>query len=288
MILTCPACAVRYVVKPNAFMAGPRQVKCAKCQHQWQATPPADFVPPPSDVVQEIVQTIKPVPPGSNLPVVAKKREWSWAAIKARWQQIDWRTIDWKKHALIAVPACAALMVLVIGLTLIYNRQEIVNENPRMADAYQQKGLTVGEPGTNLDLLEVRSEQRLEDGATKLAVIGKLQNVAVYPQDLPLLMATALGADGSQIAHWEIKLDAARLEPGQIIPFSSTVLYPIQPVAEVNLAFKAIDKEAIKKQAEAEEKELEELKKAAAAAKSGGHSSPVEKKEKKDAPAAGH
>ncbi len=35
MILTCPACATRYVIGDDVFQAGVREVRCAKCSHRW-------------------------------------------------------------------------------------------------------------------------------------------------------------------------------------------------------------------------------------------------------------
>ncbi|MDF1721294.1 MAG: zinc-ribbon domain-containing protein [Minwuia sp.] len=35
MILTCPACATRYVIGDDVFQAGAREVRCVKCSHRW-------------------------------------------------------------------------------------------------------------------------------------------------------------------------------------------------------------------------------------------------------------
>ena len=35
MILTCPACDTKYVVKDDAIPPGGRQVRCASCKHSW-------------------------------------------------------------------------------------------------------------------------------------------------------------------------------------------------------------------------------------------------------------
>lgn len=35
MILTCPACATRYVIGDDVFQDGDREVRCAKCSHRW-------------------------------------------------------------------------------------------------------------------------------------------------------------------------------------------------------------------------------------------------------------
>ena len=39
MILTCPACGTRYVVKDGAIPPGGRQVRCASCKHSWHEDP---------------------------------------------------------------------------------------------------------------------------------------------------------------------------------------------------------------------------------------------------------
>lgn len=39
MILTCPACQTKYVVKDGAIPPGGRQVRCASCKHSWHQDP---------------------------------------------------------------------------------------------------------------------------------------------------------------------------------------------------------------------------------------------------------
>ena len=41
MILTCPACDTKYVVKDGAIPAAGRQVRCASCKHSWHQDPDA-------------------------------------------------------------------------------------------------------------------------------------------------------------------------------------------------------------------------------------------------------
>lgn len=49
MILTCPACSTRYVVKDGSVPAGGRKVRCASCKHSWHQDgdpAPVDADPP--------------------------------------------------------------------------------------------------------------------------------------------------------------------------------------------------------------------------------------------------
>ena len=68
MILTCPACDTKYVVKDDAIPPGGRQVRCASCKHSWHQEPDnavveaesaaVDFAgPPPDQAEQPIAET---------------------------------------------------------------------------------------------------------------------------------------------------------------------------------------------------------------------------------------
>ena len=58
MIVSCSACATRYLIEPADLGPKGRVVRCANCGHSWQQTPPADMPhridadgPPPGQVV---------------------------------------------------------------------------------------------------------------------------------------------------------------------------------------------------------------------------------------------
>ena len=48
MILTCPACDTKYVVKDGAIPAGGRQVRCASCKHSWHQDTDGSADPAPA------------------------------------------------------------------------------------------------------------------------------------------------------------------------------------------------------------------------------------------------
>ena len=58
MILTCPECDTKYVVKDGAIPPGGRQVRCAACKHSWHEDAPletaaGDVMTPDDDAVAE-------------------------------------------------------------------------------------------------------------------------------------------------------------------------------------------------------------------------------------------
>lgn len=101
MILTCPACDTKYVVKDGAIPPQGRQVRCASCKHSWHQEPeltlaePATVAevdrggpsPPPTD---EFEQPTAEVPPQAEAegeiagePQPAEAEQSPWGAVSA-------------------------------------------------------------------------------------------------------------------------------------------------------------------------------------------------------------
>ena len=74
MILTCPACNTRYVIKDGAIPSGGRQVRCASCKHSWHQDPePAEpAVAAPLDLNPEVEPAVDPA---SSDPDFAEQSE---------------------------------------------------------------------------------------------------------------------------------------------------------------------------------------------------------------------
>ena len=220
MILVCPACHTRYLISANLFTAGPRQVRCARCGHSWQAelpkeidavgtSPDADLTPAP--------ETIPPIPPGSNLPALRKN-----PLSPGLWR------------ALIG-GAVAVLVLLVAGLLL--NRHEIAEKWPVTEAVYDTLGLPIAHYGEGLSFVGVRSELRYESGKMLLVVEGKIHNGSSKVEEIPAITATALGVDGKTVQSWQIDAPTARVLPEEDVEFHSSIDAPKDAVAEINLNF---------------------------------------------------
>jgi predicted Zn finger-like uncharacterized protein len=73
MRIACPNCAATYEVPDKLLAAGPRPLRCARCRHEWQATPadamaPAPALPVPAGAPPP--ERFPPMPPQAAAPTV--------------------------------------------------------------------------------------------------------------------------------------------------------------------------------------------------------------------------
>lgn len=69
MRLTCPACAAAYNV-PDAMIGAGRQMRCARCGHQWFATPAQGIIEPGQPAIAAPPAEPPPAPVTPPAPVV--------------------------------------------------------------------------------------------------------------------------------------------------------------------------------------------------------------------------
>jgi len=110
-----------------------------------------------------------------------------------------------------------------------------------MEKLYNATGLVIYHfDGEGLSLEKVRSELRYDSGLMKLVVEGKIHNSTEYTQEIPNILATALGPDGDVLQRWQIDAPALRVSPGESMPFRSAINAPKGTVVDLNLSFSEI------------------------------------------------
>lgn len=225
MILVCPECKTRYLVEANLFAMGARQVRCARCKHNWKAELPneIDVVAPPPLEPDPIPEAITPIPEGSNLPIPTEKPK----------KPFVFNLDKWSKKQRIAFAGIAVSIVL----TLVVGRQFIVNRWPVMEKLYTPLGLYVYHPGDELEFQQVRSELKYDGGITKLVLNGKIKNKTKKSQTVPPIVAQAVGADGAVMQSWQIEAPTATLSSEGEAGFTSSINAPQGTVVNVQLNF---------------------------------------------------
>src|SRR5581483_9463480 len=178
MIVTCPSCSTRYIVDPKALGPTGRMVRCAACKHTWMQAAPADL-PKPVDV-EPAPDSVRPIPPGSNLPAFPQPPKRAGHAV------------GWLVFVAVLLGGGAAI----VGL-----RDGIVAAWPPAAKLYDMAGLSVETPGAGLELRNV-SSTRKEDGPPAIVVEGTVANVSNRPREVPRLKAVVRSAAHQDLKNW--------------------------------------------------------------------------------------
>lgn len=205
MILTCPSCSTAFVVSPQAIGPNGRKVRCSKCKHEWKAEAP--LVAQAAPDIQSAPKEVKPVPPGSGLPVSAPPLP----PIPL------WRNVG--------LAAAAGLLVMMPFLALklapyLSPPHTVMQAEERAGDVMLE-----GIPATTLSQKE---------GRTVLEIDGTLVNKSGKRQLVPVVKASALNARGHVVKEWTIPLSATQLEAGQRLPFTFSTPLADQGIEDIS------------------------------------------------------
>lgn len=231
MILSCPNCSARFLINAAALAPAGREVRCGRCKHQWFATLPEPEpmeleeaeaepstpppLPPPFSEPATPVEP-RPIPRGSNLPVVAKKRRASIGAV------IGWVLL--------------VLVVIALGVA-IAERETVMARFPETKAIYGAVGFATPQLGAGLAIVDETCARGTQDGQPVLTCEGKLRNNTKYQQRVPGLRGVLLDAGGRELQSWPFSVSTPTLAPNQSVPFRTEVRQPASAATEWRVIF---------------------------------------------------
>ena len=92
---------------------------------------------------------------------------------------------------------------------------------PPAARLYLVMGVPLEPPGAGLQLQNVKSDQRIEDGVVMLVVEGQIVNISAIDREVPPVLAISLGPDHHPVRRWRVQVTQSHLAPGAIATFHS-------------------------------------------------------------------
>ncbi len=233
MILTCPACAMRYLVPDTAIPPSGRQVRCANCRHSWhqepaeaEASAPSPFPAvrpqppvPPSIAPREAARETRPV---SNRPAPAPPERVSVMDHRPPFarRRNPLRTWTWIAGGL-------AALILALGVAAWW-----VGRAPIAA--------ALGLPTTAespLLITGVTDHQRIGEARNILMISGNIRNVSDEEQAIPAILAEGVDANGRVIYSWTFPPPRARIAPGETVPYNNAQAGATDKITDVFLSF---------------------------------------------------
>ena len=243
MILTCPQCSTRYQIDDAKFPAGGRNVRCAKCGHQWfqQATareaepgletaaaapapaaappppPPPPAAPPPQPGPEALRRAaFTPPEPARTAPLRRRGAPGERLSIAAGWI------------------ALAAILLLIVWGAVRY-RDAIATVWPQSSSLYAALGMPVNARGLSFTGVSYRRDT--EAGQLVLIVEGNLVNVSSREIPVPRIEIVLTDNDRHRLDRWVFSTGVPHLKPGQKIAFSTRRTNPPQDARQLEMSF---------------------------------------------------
>ncbi len=240
MIVTCSSCSTRYQVDPNAIGPTGRIVKCTRCGHSWRQDPPGETLveirDPQTDSVriERSPRRPRPIPKGSNLPVIPGKKARSqlmgWMVLIAVVSAVVTGGIFYRNQITHAWPP-AQKLYRVLGLSL----EPVAAQAPEPAAPVQPKPAA---PPTTLDFRNIRPERDLSGpGAPALVIRGEIVNPSTRSQAIPKIFGTLMDDNGQVLHEWQFTASRTVLAPGGVLPFETRIEQAPPEASNLRLKF---------------------------------------------------
>lgn len=272
MILVCPNCASRYLLSSSALGDDGRDVRCAKCDHEWYAEPEiekpsvveptldddigadevqermealredlesddddSEVVSTDGDEDEEIPNSVKPVPDDFKPPALPEDVLRPEVSLQAQMTGIG-----------------AALLIFMIFIIagFVFKRGIVTAWTPAAA-IYELAGVPVMLKGEGL-IVETLSASVLknDEGQENLILKGRVINLTQNTVEVPKMRAQIRSTNGEDGDVWIIDPPVDVVKPGASFAFTSDYQNAPRGAGSVNLTFVPV-LEGVKEVAEA-------------------------------------
>lgn len=273
VVIACPNCGTRYQVPFATIGAAGREVQCAQCSRPWHATADAPVAPPVEDDVlfspteekaldaafeAEERALAPPLPAAietdaephrtladirAALAPKAKKGSIntldpalltkSKRAFDQRQAKISKGTPMARMRRTARLGAFVVLVsILVLGFAL---RTDLVTWFPSLAGLYSAIGMPVNVVGLQFE--DSKTMTSFRGGKPLMLITSRIRSIASQSVAVPPVLVSLLDAGGGTVYEWTVTPKAARMEPGEILEFSTEVSAPPQGAVTVRLSF---------------------------------------------------
>lgn len=198
MIITCPECKTRYMIKSEKLGLDPKSVRCAKCKHQWMVNP--------SPLNQDLTKEKPPLPPIARLdsPSLENQQKELNAKIK-------------KRNFIIS----SFFVILILGtlISSVVLKNKIMATYPSLIPVYEMIGFTAPSVNNKFSGLEITDIERHQDTTADMTVLsfsGKIKNLSDVEVPVPNVKVQLFDEDGILLDEWTAQPEHKTLKTGEV------------------------------------------------------------------------
>ena len=253
MIVTCPSCSVRYLVDARALGPHGRTVRCARCAHTWREVPPADQLQAVVDALPQAEAASAAAGPTAGTASIATGADVAAPAgehLRARAElaaegRIQLPALPKKRRrwGLVLLRTAAAVAIVAgLGYSAVVERDRVVAFVPSAAKLYQFAGFPVGAETGGLEFENVTTSREMENGLPALVIEGQVKNVSSTARAVPKLVVILRDKGERDLQDLTVAPPAGRLNPGESVPFRTTISQPAEAASGVVVTFAGADR----------------------------------------------
>jgi predicted Zn finger-like uncharacterized protein len=237
MIVTCPACAVRYRVADQEFAdVGGRTVRCANCGHSWYETrfsqqERADPEPAREAMVAATAGGATPELPAAPRPIERMDAPPRLQSAMPRATPASLPKAGGGQGAARVVIVLFALAAIAVAGVFIVRRVAAVW--PSASPLYASTGQSPAPSGTGLIIRKILPS-RTGDG---LIIDGEIANPGSTVREIPRLRVALQDSAGKEVGSETIAPPEPRLQPGEVAHFETPFAHPPDTAIGVVVTF---------------------------------------------------
>lgn len=195
MIVGCPNCSARFVVKAQAIGEEGRKVKCARCKHTWFQKPDMEVLEAAKKAnLADAPNEMEPVPEGANVPAITKEG--------ASW--------------LLKIAAMISFVFFALTVSLVSANKILPNLSPY----YELFGIY---DTVDITLYDVKVEKISAGKYQDVLVSGKIVNDSDTEKKLPDLRMTILSEEGKKLKTVMLEFENSFIAPGEKVDFDDRI-----------------------------------------------------------------
>lgn len=256
MILTCPECATRFLIKDEALGANGRTVRCSQCAATWFASPDPEILslnenmrdteiemePVAPSSVQASVQIPEPNPAENSVSTLDEDVGYN-ATPNTTAPHIQMRNQKDEKKWRRRVLGVSMIWIVTLALLGLFAaaaylfRADIVSRFPVTKPLYNAFGIQANANG--LEILDIETFRGENEGVPVLLVSGTVKNLDIRTRPVGLIEFTFRNQNDEALAAWVVEPIQSMLDTGAVLKFSTQ--YPNPPIDAIKLTPSFVD-----------------------------------------------